>query len=311
MVEKKGELIMMPFSEYASYGLSVIPIRADDKRTSLKTWSEYRSRIATVSEISEWRNSKRMAIVCGAVSGNLLCLDFDVKYAKCDIVKKYRDAVDNQSLMRKIVMEQTPSGGWHLIFRCSTPRPSEKIARDIGQKEAMIETKGEGGYFVCAPSPQWNIQNGSMSSIPTLSDKEADIILNAAKRMDISPPADIQIAKSEKRKIKSKRISPFDDYEEHCEVEDILEMLKMTGWCVMGQHGKNIHLVRPGKEKKETSATLHIEKKCLYVFSSNAGGFRIGASFPARIYATINHNGDFSKAAKQLISEGYGCVSKF
>jgi hypothetical protein len=64
--------------EYTQMGLSVVPVEHGTKRP-LGEWKEYQSRIATIKELDSWFLDKDMGlgIVCGKVSGNLVCLDFD------------------------------------------------------------------------------------------------------------------------------------------------------------------------------------------------------------------------------------------
>jgi len=130
------------FQEYISYGLSVIPCNAD-KRPQF-AWKQYQSTIAG-KEAAEW--SGAIACVCGAVSGGLICIDFDIKNGE-----KYTEWVmlineNYPDLLGKLVIEQSPSGGKHVIFRSDKQIKNIKLANNqTGQ--ATIETRGEGGYFL-------------------------------------------------------------------------------------------------------------------------------------------------------------------
>src|SRR5690349_21430825 len=63
---------------YQKLQISVIPLRG--KHPALSTWSQYQTAPATAEEITQWRRDKlfgNVGIICGAVSNNLVVLDFD------------------------------------------------------------------------------------------------------------------------------------------------------------------------------------------------------------------------------------------
>lgn len=98
---------------------------------------------------------------------------------------------------------------------------------------------------------------------------------------------------------------PGDHYNNEASFADILQPL---GWKQFFSNDKSIHWTRPGKSKG-TSAVEFLDKKVLHVFSSapEVSPLESGTSYtPFAAYATINHNGDFSAAAADLMSKGYG-----
>src|SRR5262245_3079333 len=67
---------------YVSYGLSVIPIKADgSKEPKLEEWKEYQTRKPTDAELRDWYVNALgfagIAVLCGSISGNLEDLDLD------------------------------------------------------------------------------------------------------------------------------------------------------------------------------------------------------------------------------------------
>jgi hypothetical protein len=127
------------FLSYRSYGLSVVPCQG---KLSLISWKEYQERIASEEEISSWDTNKNIAVVCGKVSGGLICVDFDVKngnkYDEWTVLMNKRDEI-----LQKLIIETTPSGGYHVLFRSDTIFSNNKLA--INKENACtIETRGEG-----------------------------------------------------------------------------------------------------------------------------------------------------------------------
>ncbi|MBL8827824.1 MAG: bifunctional DNA primase/polymerase, partial [Planctomycetaceae bacterium] len=65
---------------YRRLGLSVIPIRAGTKMPAVKAWKPYTLVAATEADVRRWfdaENHTALAIICGPVSGDLFCRDFD------------------------------------------------------------------------------------------------------------------------------------------------------------------------------------------------------------------------------------------
>jgi hypothetical protein len=100
-------------------------------------------------------------------------------------------------------------------------------------------------------------------------------------------------------------IRPGDDYRKRGH-DHLRNTLEQNGW----KHTRktpdgNEHWERPGKDKQETSATF--KDGVFYVFSSNAQGFEPESSNSMfHSYATLEHGGDHSAAARELAEQGYG-----
>ena len=102
-------------------------------------------------------------------------------------------------------LERTPGGGYHVLFRSPHPSGATKLAQrpkrpDEKQHErdhwqVLIETKGEGGYVVAAPSngtvhPSggcYDLTRGGVGSIATITAEERDSLLAMARMLDQKP----------------------------------------------------------------------------------------------------------------------------
>lgn len=116
-------------TSYVKNGLSVIPIRRGTKKATIQ-WEPYQKRRMTAEEIKQhFRNGVQVALVGGAVSGNMECLDFD----KPDLYRPFLDTLEsiNPDLRQRLTLRQkTPSGGYHIIYRCTEPvGGNAKLAR--------------------------------------------------------------------------------------------------------------------------------------------------------------------------------------
>src|SRR5262249_44835414 len=107
--------------------------------------------------------------------------------------------------------ERTPSGGYHLLYRCADgvegnlelarrpPTQSEAADDETTGKRlsprVLIETRGEGGYVIVAPSAgrghhsgrAYEIVYGGFASIVTITAAERAALLELARSLDRMP----------------------------------------------------------------------------------------------------------------------------
>ncbi len=298
--------------------------RGDEKRVALPKWAMFQRRLPTDAEVSAWSdlNPDALCIVCGAVSGNLEMIDFD---CAGEAYEAWRSMVEElePGLVDRLYVESTPSGGRHVVYRCESPVcGNTKLAqrRDVVGGEAavevagktltprrgsdgtwsvtvtLIETRGEGGMFLCAPSLGYEAITGSLENPPRVSTEEREVLLGCAWRMDHAEPV---VAGAPARSA-GPHLRPGDDYNGR---GDAREILRRHGWELV-KSGENEHWRRPGKASG-TSATL--KGGVFYVFSSNAAPFEPNQAYaPFAVYAMLEHGGDFTSAASELRRQGFG-----
>lgn len=284
------------FQTYISYGLSCIPC-GDDKRPKI-AWQQYQSRLPTQAEAVNWTG--KVAIICGKVSGGIVCIDFDTKNGD-----KYSDWVYMlnkcaPALLSKLVIETTPSGGKHVIFKTPIEIRNRKLAKNIHGKET-IETRGEGGYFICAPSDGYEWEYGSLEEVQTLSEEETTALIEAAELQNEQPNDDDNHTKTV-----TTGNTPFDDYDSRHGVKEVLEK---HGWKFCYSRGVSEYYQRPDKKGRNISASWNNVPDRLYMFTHSAQGFTQGKTYKASaVYAILEHGGNYSAAAKELAAKGYGKV---
>lgn len=293
-------------------GLSIIPVKSKTKSPTIP-WKKYQTQIAGIYEIKTWKFCDGVAIVAGKVSGGITCIDIDLKYdEKQSIHKEYFDSLRDagfEAALKKTCIQKTPSGGYHVLFRQKEPGGNMKLARTRDGKQATIETRGEHGYFICAPTPGWEVIHGSLFSIPNFDERTADAFIQSAKFLDeyIEP---VYVPARRGPKPKNRREYPsgkdcFKDFNERGTIEDILSIVQSSGWKIGFKKGKNIHLTRPGK-KMGTSATLFEDTRTFYVFTSSTNMENGKGYSPSDVMIAIKHEGDSSGAARELKEMGFG-----
>ncbi len=288
-------------------GLCALPARRREKRPAIGAWKPYQARRPTEPELAEWEKlgADGVCLLGGAVSGNLEIIDFD---AHGELFPAWRAKI-GPALLARLVTEQTPSGGCHVFYRCEAPVCGNlKLAqRKEGDKTlTLIETRGEGGLCLCAPTAGYTVTQGELAKVPTLRADERDALLMAAWELsEYLPPPEPETRPRGQRDAPAGLVVPSgerpgDDFSRRGDVRALLER---HGWT-LARGGENEYWRRPGKTHG-WSATL--KDRVFYVFSANAAPFEPGRAYsPFSVLARLEHGGDYEAAARKLRAEGYG-----
>ena len=306
--------------DYLRSGLCVLPAILAEKRPALAGWKQYQRRLPTEQQVRTWfADAPALCVLAGAVSGHLEMIDFDLQG---ELFDRWRELVSTEApgLVDRVVIERSQSGGRHVVYRCETPVPGNRklaqrtmvvdsaepvvicgkryVPRRVGERFeitlTLIETRGDGGLFLCAPTQGYCLEQGALDSIPTLTDAERSILIEAACALtEAIPPAQRQRAQAAVGR-------PGDEFNER---GDVREVLLRHGWELV-RGGENEYWRRPGKDQG-WSATLR--GGVLYVFSSNAAPFEPDRAYaPFTVLALLEHSGDFGAAASALRTQGFG-----
>ena len=102
-------------------------------------------------------------------------------------------------------LEATPGGGFHWYYHCqqiagntklaSRPKRPEEMEHEKDTKKTLIETRGDGGYVVAAPSngrvhpsgKSYRLLRGSVATIATVTPEERAELHRLARGMDELP----------------------------------------------------------------------------------------------------------------------------
>lgn len=287
--------------DYLAAGLCVLPAAAADKHPALASWRTYQERLPTEREVAAWfaNAHEALCIVAGKVSGSLECIDFD---AGGECFGPWKKALP-PDLLDRLVVEATPRGGFHVVYRAKEPvEPNQKLAVAKGGV-VLVETRAEGGLFLCTPSPGYRLVQGAFGSIPTITAEERRILLDAARAFDERRAQAPAPAPRTPPSATGFDIRPGDEF--NADSAAFYGLLERHGWRYLGKSGDNENWQRPGKTGNGQSATFN--GTTFYVFSSSVEGLEAGRGYsPFAVYAALEHGGDATAAAKALLSEGYG-----
>lgn len=297
---------------YLEQNISIIPITKGKKTPAIKSWKEFMYGRMSLDQFDTLFNDCDVAMIGGKVSGNLECLDFDNKLDNAqDVMSEFYniEAVNEVIEKHKLPMQNTPSGGFHIIYKCDAEvDPSQKLARQLneetGKPEVLIETRGEGGYFLVHPSTGYSPFGEDLGTIPTITKEERDLLIAASKSLNVY--YDKPQGSNRGNVGKGSEISAGDDYNKSSgAVSEAIQILRNSGWT----SSNDTHWIRPNKKKGSgISATFgKVDEGMFYVFSSNAHPFSDGQGYyPFAIKALLEYNGDYGQCAKDLSARGFG-----
>jgi putative DNA primase/helicase len=160
-----------PFLEARNAGLSPIPCDVFTKRPQL-SWKRYQSSIADVDECIEWyARNWALGIVCGEVSNRLVAIDIEGSFAPQlpALAERLRRAGAYDAFQSWVngYCETTPRGGRHVLVHIAGDGPIDGNAKlaVAADGRVLIETRGEGGYVIVAPSPGYTLTHGNFDQI--------------------------------------------------------------------------------------------------------------------------------------------------
>ena len=297
-------------------------------------WKAYQHARPSRQQTARWFPTGRaaIAVVCGAVSGDLEMLELEGRAVRERIASRFAGELHTaglgdlwQLLTTGGYAERTPSGGLHLLYRvhgggvdgntrlAARPATTAELARDPADRiKVWIETRGEGGYVIVAPSPgtahptglPWvALASSHPTRIPTITAVQRARLLDIARRLDQLPsPAAPPTRRM--RPAPSRGETPGDAFERQV---DWADLLIPAGWAFVKRSGRSRLWRRPGKPAGVSASTGHTtDRDRLFLFSTST-------PFPAgqpvskfHFYATLHHGGNHARAARALRDAGFG-----
>jgi P4 family phage/plasmid primase-like protien len=306
---------------WCAAGCSVVRVATDGSKAPLGQWKHAQAEPAGTRAVDAWfvGGHPGVGVVCGAVSGHLEMLELEGRAVADGTAGQFLSALLEHGLepIRDRIItgysETSPTSGIHLFYRVSggTARGNTKLAqRDTGTGVTpLIETRGEGGFVVVAPShgpvhptgAPWRVWTGSPDTITTITADERDALYTVARTFDeLPPPTPLPDPIPLDRR---QGTPPGADYNERATWDDVLVP---AGWTPVHRNATRTHWRRPGKHLGVSAVTGGTSGDYLYVWSTST-------TLPAetglskwRAYTLLHHDGDFHAAAKALSANGYG-----
>ena len=287
-----------------NHNFSLIPI-TDNKMPVIK-WKQYQEKAMSESEFENFYNLPKTVDV-GIVAGymGLEVIDIDTKVLTTAQEKRtfwkdfYSLLKDNiEGFESKFVIVKTRSGGYHIIYRTANPDGNKKIATLKGYTEALIESRGVGGYVLMYTD---FIQGKNYNDIQIISDSDKEILWSCCKIFNHIEEDKVQYEPIKKTNpVPENGISTAEDFNEKNSCWDLIRdeftiVKKTTERLIIRRHGAT----------SPHSGYIY-NSGLMYLFSTGTQYPHQKALSPFAIYTIQKHNGDFKAAAKDLYKQGYG-----
>ena len=313
----------------AAAGLSVVPPRMDGTKAPFGNWKPNQSVSASPIQIKRWYVDQHMpgiGLVTGKVSGNLECLEFDDKPTYLAFVQAAEEC-GLAPLVHRIeagYLEESPKPGVHWLYRCNEIGGNTKLARRSKQSEEMahardreqvlIETRGEGGYVIVAPSsgpthpsgkPYVQI-SGGFDTIVTITPEERRDLFNLARTFNIASghiSAEHVAAEHRTAEHTPSGVRPGDDFNAKSSWK---QLLTDHGWAFVYTKDGCDYWRRPGKTSGISACTGWGGKDYFYCWSASTEFDPEKPYDKFGFYARTAHGGDIQKAAEALVKTGFG-----
>jgi len=304
--------------ELLSAGISIIPVR--DKPTTSPSgtvigakvaysgWKKYQSEIITKEQLwyeMEHFDTTAIAMICGAVSGNLEIIDIDCKHWEGIDARLFADLKQiYPDLFARLRIHKTPSGGYHILYRIADGKAgnNQKLAWKKDNKECGIETRGEGGYALAPPSMGYSIHLGA--TIPLITKTERDSIINLCTSYNEK----IVVAREPSAPKQANDYydeNPFDHFNGSARAESILEEF---GYNLFNDHANYKRWTRPSRDAAGVSVTFRKDYRLYYFFTTSTEFESRKWYTPATILGVLMFNGDKKKLHSYLVSQGFGVI---
>jgi hypothetical protein len=308
--------------EFHAAGYSVIRASTNGSKSPVGLWKQYTTAQPSLEEVIVWFKDGHEGI--GIVTGfnNVECLEVEGRAVASKLhitAKEIAEASGLGELWEKInsgYVEQSPSGGIHWLYTVTgmdyLPGNTKIASRpgENGNAEVLVETRGTGGFIITAPSHgsvhpsgrAWEIISGSPATIPTITAEEREALHDIFYALDEMPEKET-IAHS--LQTKSENLDkPGDDFNAKAAWADILE-----GWTLVFTAGGVSYWRRPGKSEGISATTGRNDGDNLFVFTTSTTFEQEKPYSKFAAYTHLHHQGDYSAAARDLRSKGYGAIS--
>lgn len=290
-------------------GFSIVTI-GDGKVPNIK-WKLYQTEPMSKDTFENFYNlpsTKGVGIICGYDSLEVIDVDLKVLTTQTEQINFWDEYTkflkDNIiDFEKKFVIVRTKNAGYHILYKCKKNQGNTKIAKLKGQQEAIIESRGIGGYVFVYDE---FVQGNSYYSIQEISEEDREILWTTSKCYNYEDPKkEIVYTTKDVEFNNETTLTTWDDYNEKNSIFDLIR----SEFTIVRKLSDRTVIRRVGA-KSPHSGYVYDNSKCMYLFSTGTQYPNEKLISPFYAYAIQKHYGDCKEAAKDLYSQGYGARYK-
>lgn len=279
----------------------------DKKKPNYPTWKAYHSEphsFELLETQSKLESTKGFGLVTGYNGVEVVDVD-----TKCLSTLKEQNEFWNEYLSflkdnifdfdSKFVIKRTVSNGYHIIYKCSNPVGNTKLAKLEGHKEAIIETRGQGGY-VCMYDR--TVGDLDYHQIQEISDEDRELLWIISRTFNFEEPTKQEVApRKELKEYDGQDITTWDDFNQKTNIWDIVQAdFKIVRHL---SNGRTV-ILRNGS-KSASSGSIYSNGN-MYLFSTGTVYPHEKLITPFTALMHRDFNGDFKSCCSYLYKEGFG-----
>lgn len=252
-------------------GLCVMPV-TDRKVPLIKQWQKAQFQFSDLKF-----NTKYFGIVCGQPSQGLEVIDVDTKVLKQELVDGFKEKfLKNIPNLEHLAVYETMSGGLHILYKCDAIAGNMKLARPYpdeaknNSNEALIETRGKGGYVVAYPNK--HVAGPTYETLNTITEDQRNQLIEHCRNIGYKQPAK-KLRKRTAKRLKYKGLSLVSTIKDTVQISDVIAA-EFKIWP--DSSGKWLNVLRH-ESTAQTSGKIFLNNKTgqsLYLHST-------GTQYPA------------------------------
>lgn len=199
----------------------------------------------------------------------------------------------------KFVVYKTMNAGYHILYKTKRVGKNEKIAKLKGHKEAILETRGLGGYIFTYPNNK--ISKKSYFEIDYISDEDRDVLFSFARMYDYKEPVEDKRIDKVSKEYTVGEIKPWEEFNDSHNVFDIVS----DDFTIVGKQ-KDKYIIKRHGSYSPHSGYIFLSENRMFLFSTGTIYPSEKQITPFTAYCYKYHNGDFSEGAKKIYADGFG-----
>jgi len=199
---------------------------------------------------------------------------------------------------KKFVIYKTKNAGYHILYKTKRVGGNQKIAKLKDHKEAVIETRGLGGYVFMYPENK--ISELSYFDVKYITDEDWSSLMKISKSFNyLEPKQDIE--PKIKKVYAGGGLTPWKDFNNQTGIWSVIS----DDFTVVRDFADKTFIKRIGSLNYH-SGIIYKSENLLWLFSTGTIYPHEKQISPYVAFTYKYHNGDYSASAKDLYNQGFG-----